>query len=181
MIKHCGGPAVVRRWSGGGASVVQCADGCRWCTDGGPAVVRWWVQVVVRWVQVVVRWSLIAHTLSHSSLPPASSSPPLTAVPPQANTVLGRYWTFIISAAIYLTTRKSKLTKCDSFMYSQESKKKRAALSTLNNHLEPDSSCFNKLVFQRSINMKGNDISSRTYIFATYEHCRKGRITTKSL
>ncbi|KAL4563285.1 hypothetical protein LXL04_027325 [Taraxacum kok-saghyz] len=38
MIKHCGGPAVVRRWSGGGASVVQCADGCRWCTDGGPVV-----------------------------------------------------------------------------------------------------------------------------------------------
>ncbi|KAL4564334.1 hypothetical protein LXL04_028394 [Taraxacum kok-saghyz] len=28
------------RWSGGGASVVQCADGCRWCTDGGPTVVR---------------------------------------------------------------------------------------------------------------------------------------------
>ncbi|KAL4578576.1 hypothetical protein LXL04_014701 [Taraxacum kok-saghyz] len=45
MIKHCGGPAVVQRWSGGGASVVQCADGCRWCTDGGPAVVRWWVQI----------------------------------------------------------------------------------------------------------------------------------------
>ena len=42
MIKHCGGPAVIRRWSGGGASVVQCADGCRWCTDGGPAVVRRW-------------------------------------------------------------------------------------------------------------------------------------------
>ncbi|KAL4557336.1 hypothetical protein LXL04_035511 [Taraxacum kok-saghyz] len=35
-------PVVVRRWYGGGASVVQCADGCRWCTDGGPAVVRRW-------------------------------------------------------------------------------------------------------------------------------------------
>ncbi|KAL4559723.1 hypothetical protein LXL04_031868 [Taraxacum kok-saghyz] len=67
MIKHCGGPAVVRRWSGGGASVVQCADGCRWCTDGGPAVVRWWVQVVVRWVQVVVRWSLRKSEYTHKS------------------------------------------------------------------------------------------------------------------
>ena len=22
--------------------MVQCADGCRWCTDGGPTVVRRW-------------------------------------------------------------------------------------------------------------------------------------------
>ncbi|KAL4579667.1 hypothetical protein LXL04_015823 [Taraxacum kok-saghyz] len=37
-----GGPAVVRQWSGGGPTVVRCADGCKWCTDGGPAGVRWW-------------------------------------------------------------------------------------------------------------------------------------------
>ncbi|KAL4589979.1 hypothetical protein LXL04_002892 [Taraxacum kok-saghyz] len=49
MIKHCGGPAVVRRWSGGSASVVQCADGCRWCTDGGPTVVRRWSGGGCRW------------------------------------------------------------------------------------------------------------------------------------
>ncbi|KAL4576572.1 hypothetical protein LXL04_012668 [Taraxacum kok-saghyz] len=42
MIKHCGGPAVVRRWSnvpmgvGGAPTVVR-----RW-SGGGPAVVRWW-------------------------------------------------------------------------------------------------------------------------------------------
>ncbi|KAL4556269.1 hypothetical protein LXL04_038915 [Taraxacum kok-saghyz] len=70
MIKHCGGPAVVRRWSGGGPAVVHQwsnvpmgAGGAptvvrRWSGGGpvvgagggpvGPAVVRWWVQVVVR-------------------------------------------------------------------------------------------------------------------------------------
>ncbi|KAL4588397.1 hypothetical protein LXL04_001281 [Taraxacum kok-saghyz] len=35
-----GGLTVVRQWSGGGPTVVRCADGCKWCTDGGPAVVR---------------------------------------------------------------------------------------------------------------------------------------------
>ncbi|KAL4584491.1 hypothetical protein LXL04_009093 [Taraxacum kok-saghyz] len=56
MIKHCGGPAVVRRWSGGGASVVQCADGCRWCTDGGPTVVRRWSGGGCRWWSGGCRW-----------------------------------------------------------------------------------------------------------------------------
>ncbi|KAL4581856.1 hypothetical protein LXL04_006390 [Taraxacum kok-saghyz] len=49
-------PKVLRQWSGDGSAVVRCADGCRWCTDGGPMVVRWW-----RWsgggLIVVRRWS----------------------------------------------------------------------------------------------------------------------------
>ncbi|KAL4590267.1 hypothetical protein LXL04_003194 [Taraxacum kok-saghyz] len=61
-------PVVVRRW---------CISGlmCRWVqvvhrrlSDGGPMVVRWWVQVVVRWVQVVVRWSLTPSRVQQISM-----------------------------------------------------------------------------------------------------------------
>ncbi|KAL4582999.1 hypothetical protein LXL04_007563 [Taraxacum kok-saghyz] len=42
MIKHCGGPAVVRRWSGGGPAVVHQWSNVPMGAGGAPTVVRRW-------------------------------------------------------------------------------------------------------------------------------------------